>query len=104
MPSGRCPTPKPYPEYLLKNATVIKREEIHAKIWKLPAASLAKEFGVSGSMLARICTHLNIPRPPRGYWAKKQAGHKVAKQKLPKLKEGHRDCWVFHSVNAQKAG
>ncbi|HEY9817127.1 MAG TPA: hypothetical protein V6D20_15205 [Candidatus Obscuribacterales bacterium] len=98
-PAARAiPQPRPYPKHLHSGAVVVKRKEIHEKIWNQPASSLAKEFGVSGSMLARICTLLNIPRPPRGYWAKRQAGYKVAKQRLPKLREGQRDSWAFYSI------
>lgn len=95
------PSPKPYQKHLPNDALVVKREQIHEKIWKQPASSLAKEYGISGSMLARICTLLNIPRPPRGYWAKRSAGHKVPRQKLPKLKEGLRDSWILNPVNSQ---
>ena len=32
----------------------------------------------------KICKRLNLPVPPRGYWAKVEAGHKVRKAALPK--------------------
>jgi hypothetical protein len=36
-----------------------------------------KEFGISNVGLSKICRHRQIPVPPRGYWAKKSAGHKM---------------------------
>ena len=31
-------------------------------------------------MIARIRTKLNVPRSPRGYWAKKANGHKMGRK------------------------
>lgn len=44
---------------------------------------LAEEFGISGNGLAKICDRLRIPYPPRGYWAKKDAGKPVTTRDLP---------------------
>ncbi|MEP4163220.1 hypothetical protein [Maricaulis sp.] len=42
----------------------------------------AKQFGISGNGLAKICKRLEIPYPPRGYWAQVQAGKKPKKAPL----------------------
>ena len=52
-----------------------------------------------------ICKKLNIPVPPRGYWARLRYGYKVKKPPLPKLKAGapgshtisHVDKTIRHS-------
>lgn len=44
---------------------------------------LAKEYGISGNGLAKICDRLNVPYPPRGWWSKKAAGKKVMTYQLP---------------------
>lgn len=44
---------------------------------------LAKEYGLSDVGFAKICKKYNIPSPPRGYWAKKVAGHRMPKDPLP---------------------
>jgi len=49
---------------------------------------LAKQFGISDSGLAKICKRLNVPYPPRGWWAKKEAGKPVRTQALPPFKDG----------------
>ena len=36
--------------------------------------AVAKEYEVSANYLARVCAALNVPWPPRGYWAKVAAG------------------------------
>ena len=38
---------------------------------------LAESFGISDVGLAKICDRHRVPSPPRGYWAKKEAGKKV---------------------------
>jgi hypothetical protein len=45
---------------------------------------LSKEYGLSDVGFAKICKKYNIPRPPRGYWAKKAAGQRLPKEPLPR--------------------
>ena len=49
---------------------------------------LGTEFGITGNGLAKICDRLEIPYPPRGYWAKKEAGKPVITLKLPPRQGG----------------
>lgn len=44
---------------------------------------LAQQYGLSDVGLAKICKRNNIPRPPRGYWARKEAGYNVKRLPLP---------------------
>jgi len=44
---------------------------------------LGVQYGISGIGLAKICARLNVPYPPRGYWARKAAGQKVVQLRLP---------------------
>lgn len=46
-------------------------------------------------MLAKVCRKLRVPAPPRGYWAKKAAGHRVAPARLPKLERGQPTFHTF---------
>ena len=66
----------------------IDRKTLYEEIWKIPTAQLAKKYGISDVALSKICKKLNIPKPPRGYWARKSAGQQVHRQKLPKLRSG----------------
>jgi hypothetical protein len=66
----------------------VSREELYALVWKTPMNRLAADFGLSGNGLAKICARLDVPVPPRGYWAKKDAGKPVVAYRLPPQKQG----------------
>ncbi len=66
--------------------------ELCELVWSKPMTKLAEEFGISDVGLAKICRRNNIPVPPRGYWACKQAGYKVKAIPLPPQKEGPSIC------------
>jgi hypothetical protein len=51
------------------------------------AIGLSEEFGVSDVAIAKRCRRLNVPRPPRGYWAKIAAGRTPRKSALPPTPE-----------------
>lgn len=61
----------------LEIRTAKERETLFQEVWDEPAETVAKRYGVSGAALAKWCTKLEIPRPQRGYWAKRAAGKKV---------------------------
>lgn len=61
----------------------ITREELYERVWKTPILKLATEYNVSDVAIAKTCKRLNVPRPPRGYWAKLAAGKQVPRPKLP---------------------
>lgn len=61
----------------------VTREELYRRVWETPMSRLAAEYGISGNGLAKICNRLNVPYPPRGWWAKKAAGKKVITYRLP---------------------
>lgn len=44
---------------------------------------VAARYGVSSSYLARVCTSLNVPRPARGHWAKRDVGRAPERPPLP---------------------
>ena len=64
----------------------LTREELYRLVWEMPMIRLGQRFGVSGNGLAKICRRLDVPYPPRGHWARKAAGKKVAALSLPKAK------------------
>ena len=61
----------------------VSRDELYGLVWTTPMSRLASEFGITGNGLAKICDRLDVPYPPRGYWAKKVAGKPVVTFKLP---------------------
>lgn len=58
------------------------REELHDLVWSTPILKLAEEFGLSDRGLTKICTRHLVPTPPRGYWAKVEAGLPAKKTPL----------------------
>jgi hypothetical protein len=63
------------------------RESLYERVWSTPGRKLSEEFGVSDVAIAKRCRKLNIPRPPRGYWAKIEAGQSVKRPPLPPSQE-----------------
>lgn len=61
----------------------ISRHELYEKVWETPMTKLSAQFNISDVGLAKICKKHNIPRPPRGYWAKRAVGQRVKKTQLP---------------------
>ncbi|HJS12962.1 hypothetical protein [Sphingopyxis sp.] len=63
------------------------REEFYDLVWSKPMTHLAKEFRLSDVALHKICKKHDIPKPPLGWWAKKQAGKPVRQTPLPPAAE-----------------
>lgn len=59
------------------------RHELYNLVWSTPTSLLSKTLGYSDVGIAKICRKNKIPRPPRGYWAKKQAGQTPRQIPLP---------------------
>ena len=68
----------------VSDSVQITRKQLYKRVWKEPIVRLAKEFGISDVGLAKVCMKYDIPRPPRGYWAKLAARKKVRKIPLPR--------------------
>lgn len=74
------------------------REELHELVWSTPMHKLAPQFGISDRGLAKTCARHLIPVPPRGYWAKLEAGQNVKKTKLRSVENKH-----LHTVDIGSA-
>ena len=73
---------------LANEPVVLKREELYEQVWNEPVRRIAVRLGISDVALAKACRKMRIPLPERGHWAKVAVGKKVARPKLPALKEG----------------
>lgn len=60
-----------------------EREKLYNEVWAEPVTIVAKRYGVSDVALHKICKRMNIPVPPRGYWARLRSGEKMKKTPLP---------------------
>lgn len=61
------------------------REELHDQVWSQPMRTIAASIGISDVALAKRCKAANVPVPPRGWWARKEAGKPVKVEALPPL-------------------
>jgi len=52
----------------------ISREELFAMVWERSTQEVARELGVSDVAVGKLCARLQVPKPPRGYWARVQSG------------------------------
>ena len=55
------------------------RKVLYEQVWSEPALTVAKSYGVSSVWLGKVCRQLNVPVPPRGYWARVRNGGKGKK-------------------------
>ncbi len=62
------------------------RATLYDQLWSRPALEVAEAYGISGVRLGKVCRQLQVPVPPRGYWARVRSGQKVRRPPLPRLK------------------
>lgn len=72
---------------------LVSREELYEMVWSMPMIKVAKQFNVSGSYMARVCSALRVPRPERGHWAKLAVGRAHEKPPLPEAQPGDQLSW-----------
>ncbi len=71
----------------------VPRAKLYEEIWSDPITKVSTRHGVSDSYLIRVLKNLNIPRPPRGYWATVATGNNPEKPPLPAAKQGDAITW-----------
>jgi len=85
-----------------KEPIIIHRDELYKQVWETPIFNLASSYGLSDSGLKKICKKLDVPTPPRGYWARLQFNYKVTQVPLPKLKKGQSDSYTIDQNSAER--
>jgi len=73
------------------------RAALFDRVWSDPVEKLAKEWGLSGRGLAKACRRLQIPVPPRGYWARLQHGQKMRRPHLAALPPGEAEMIIIRT-------
>lgn len=69
----------------VRHSTRYNRQQLYDEVWAEPTEKVAQRYGVTGVALTKACRLMDIPKPPRGYWAKVAAGHKLpTRPALPK--------------------
>lgn len=67
----------------------MKRSELYALVWRKPVKKAALELGISDVGLAKACRRNDVPVPPRGHWAKLEAGKSSPPIRLPRPDQDH---------------
>lgn len=70
---------------------MITREELYELVWNYPAKAAAERVGICDVHLSRVCAALMVPRPPRGWWARRC---RPAPPPLGPVAPGFRDHWI----------
>ena len=81
----------------------LTRQQLYDRAWTTPLDALAKELGLSGRGLGKVCERHDIPVPPRGWWSKKAAGHPVELAPLPAAPPGTATRMTFAVPNVEGA-
>jgi hypothetical protein len=66
-----------------ENYLTLTRQSLYDLVWSKPMVEVAKQFSISDRGLAKRCAAVDVPVPPRGYWARVEAGQSPAKTPLP---------------------
>src|SRR6185295_10846892 len=73
----------------------LTREQLFELVWTEPMLRIGERFRVSSSYMARVCTDLRVPRPPRGYWAQREFGKAPTERpSLPPARPGDTTVWT----------
>lgn len=65
----------------------LSREELFALVWERPTSEIANELGISDVAVGKLCEKLQVPKPPRGYWARVEAGQMPRRPALKAYRE-----------------
>jgi hypothetical protein len=57
----------------------LTRRAMYDLVWSRPMTTVAEDLGISDIGLKKICDKHRVPTPPRGYWAKRDAGNQQSK-------------------------
>lgn len=71
-----------------RNPLTLSRQELYDLVWSKPVTEVAKELGLSDVAVAKRCRQVQVPVPPRGYWARVSAGQTPRRIPLPKFRDG----------------
>lgn len=74
----------------------VTRQQLYDQVWATPMRKLATTYGLSDVGLAKVCRRHEIPRPPVGYWAKKEFGKPVRQAPLRNVSDPELETIVFY--------
>ncbi|TAX97716.1 hypothetical protein ELH94_14915 [Rhizobium leguminosarum] len=74
--------------------STITRNELYALVWSAPVQEVSLQLGISDVYLGFVCTALDVPRPSRGYWRRRETGNAGPVPELPAAGSGTRQSWT----------
>ena len=80
----------------------LTRKEMYDLVWAKPRTEIAKQFEISAVRLGTLCREMNVPAPPRGYWANLAGRRRKRKYIKPpltynvaeRIEEDHAAVWA----------
>lgn len=85
----------------------VSREALYDLVWSKPMRSAAADIGISDVGLKKRCRSQGVPVPPRGYWNKVLAGHRMPERPTlpppPVAKTAQRTAAATPSPESAKA-
>jgi hypothetical protein len=81
----------------------IGRQELYDQVWTTPMTAVCRDYGISNVGLAKVCRRHKIPRPPRGYWAKKHSGQPFRRTPLPPCPDPNLQTVTIHPTPPKPA-
>jgi hypothetical protein len=67
------------------SSITLTREQLYERVWSQPMIKVAADLGLSDVAVKKMCRRMQVPAPPRGYWARIAAGQKLRKPALAKI-------------------
>lgn len=77
--------------------TQYTRRDFYDLVWSKPMTRLAEELGVSDVALHKVCKKHGIPKPPQGWWIRKEAGKSQERTPLTELGQGQSETIIISS-------
>ena len=65
----------------------VSRKRLFELVWSRSATEVARELGISDVALTKLSRRLQVPKPPRGYWARKRTGKSARRPPLPSFRD-----------------
>jgi integrase len=76
-------------------AAMDNRKKLYEAVWSKPGRQLAREWGVSDTLIAKRCRRLNVPRPGVGFWVKVEGGFPADRTPLPPTAPAPKETKIF---------
>jgi hypothetical protein len=76
----------------------ISREELCRQLCEMLKVDLGAKYKISEGAIAKLGDRLEVPRPPKNYWARKAVGQQVIKYRLRRAGWGVPDNVLLSSV------